>query len=89
MQDETIDQNDPDIARPEDRALEPRTTASPGQPCERCSRPLNGRKQRFCSDKCRMKAHRQQQAARVTSLINAIEESAKALKAELEAHHEG
>ena len=37
-------------------STEARTTACQGQPCERCGRPLKGRQERFCSDRCRMRA---------------------------------
>jgi predicted nucleic acid-binding Zn ribbon protein len=67
-----------------DRGPQPRTTASNGHSCEQCGRSLTGRKQRFCSDRCRMRARRQEQAARVNELLTTIEESVTALRGELE-----
>jgi len=61
-----------------------RTTASEGHPCRQCGKALTGRKQRFCNDRCRMKARRGRQQVRVTELLTAIERSVAALRAELE-----
>jgi hypothetical protein len=76
-------------ARPLDESgPEPRTTAFSSQSCERCQRPLTGRKERFCSDRCRMAVRRQSQTARVRRLLTAIEESVAALRGELEGGRE-
>ena len=65
------------------RGPETRTTASAGH-CERCRRPLTGRKQRYCSDGCRMAVRRETQATRIGELLTTIEESVAALRGELE-----
>lgn len=50
-----------------------RTTASDGHSCERCHRPLTGRKRRFCSDACRMRYRRVGERERRSKLFGQIE----------------
>lgn len=52
---------------------EGRTTASMGHPCEWCSKGLTGRKQRFCSDACRMQHRRLHQRELVDRLLAGLE----------------
>jgi predicted nucleic acid-binding Zn ribbon protein len=68
--------------------LQGRTTASEGHSCERCQKPLSGRKERFCSDACRMAARRQLRALRVQQLLAELEAAVDGLRVELEGHHE-
>jgi hypothetical protein len=60
-------------------AVETRTTASEGQPCTRCDRPVRGRRRNgFCSDRCRMAKRREaleaKRAEAVRSLRRAVED---------------
>lgn len=71
-----------------DRRQEGRTTASEGLSCQECGVLLTGRKERFCSDRCRMKARRAKQQERVNELLAAIETAVCALRGELEGHHD-
>jgi hypothetical protein len=57
-----------------------RTPASAGQSCERCGRPLTGRKTRFCSDVCRMRDRRDCERARIASLLGQLEGGIAALR---------
>ena len=66
-----------------DRGSEGRTTASEGHSCEQCGAVLKGRRQRFCSDRCRMRDRRREQQARLNELLAAIEQSVTALRQEL------
>jgi predicted nucleic acid-binding Zn ribbon protein len=81
-------ERDPNIATKHEQdpehSSESRTTASAGRSCEQCGKPLAGRKERFCSDGCRMRDRRQEQAARIDELLTTIEESVTALRGELE-----
>lgn len=72
-----------ETAGAEDRGPEPRTTASGQASCERCGRPLTGRKERFCSDACRMAVRREQQQHRRMDLLNAIGAAVEELRADL------
>jgi predicted nucleic acid-binding Zn ribbon protein len=74
----------PDARLIEDHALESRRSASKALFCERCQAPLTGKKDRWCSDACRMADRRQRQAARLRDLITIIETSVAALRSELE-----
>jgi predicted nucleic acid-binding Zn ribbon protein len=65
-----------------DRGPETRTTACAGQ-CRLCGRPLTGRKQRFCSDACRMAARRERQQHRGLELLNTIVGAVEELRADL------
>jgi hypothetical protein len=48
--------------------------------CEHCGRDLKGRKERFCSDACRMRQRRSRQTLRMTLHLNATEHHLAALK---------
>jgi predicted nucleic acid-binding Zn ribbon protein len=76
-------QNEPHAQGREDRGPETRTTASDGRSCEQCGRPLTGRKERFCSDRCRMAVRREQERARVDELLRRLEGDLNALREEL------
>lgn len=67
----------------DDLGLETRTTAFESQPCEQCKRPLTGRKQRFCSDACRLRHRREQDRARLGELLHRLESDLHALREEL------
>ena len=67
---------------------ETRTTASSGPSCERCDRPLTGRKTRFCSDACRMADRREQQQGRRLELMGAIDAAVEELRADLGGSHD-
>jgi len=55
MQEDLMTTNEETVARIIDPASESRTTASGDHSCEQCGKPLSGRKERFCSDGCRMR----------------------------------
>jgi hypothetical protein len=65
---------------PEDRGPESRTTASGGHSCASCGRPLTGRKERFCSDRCRMAMRRVKQRQRIEPLLETAESTLGALR---------
>ena len=65
------------------RPSECRTPASVGRFCECCGGQLKGRKKRFCSDRCRMRARRTDHFIRIASLVTAMENAVAALKDEL------
>ena len=50
--------NLPSVATVVGTTLEGQTTASAGRSCAQCGCPLTGRKERFCSDACRMRRGR-------------------------------
>jgi uncharacterized protein with Zn-ribbon domain DUF2116 len=77
-----------EVQRPEYRTIEGRTTASETHSCEHCGEVLTGRKERFCSDRCRMKARRAKQQERVNELLTTIETAVSALRVELEGHRD-
>jgi hypothetical protein len=81
-------QNESDVQRPEDRGPESRRAPLEGHSCEWCEGPLTGRKLRFCSDRCRMRHRRKEQAARINGLLRTIEESVASLRGELEGDHD-
>lgn len=83
MQNDETNQNGPDVEALEERALRPRTTASEGASCDRCGRPLTGRKQRFCSDRCRMRARRTIDEERRRDLMNELHRVVRAVEVEL------
>ena len=62
---------------------QPRTPASEARFCVGCSTPLTGRKQRFCSDRCRMRHRRTARAARRQCLLANLRQALSALEAEL------
>ena len=67
-----------------DRRPRSRRSASNGRLCEQCVRELTGRKERFCSDRCRMRRHRAKQAAHRGNLISTLEQTVAAVKDDLE-----
>jgi hypothetical protein len=79
MQNEDFNQNGLDAQAPGDRGPGPRTTAS----CQHCGRPLTGRKERFCSDRCRMRVRRDDQSRRIAARLRSMEEAIEGLKDEL------
>lgn len=62
---------------------QPRTPASEARFCVGCGTPLTGRKQRFCSDRCRMRHRRTARAARRQCLLANLRQALSALEAEL------
>jgi hypothetical protein len=76
-------QTDADARAEQVRPLETRTTASVGRLCEQCGGQLTGRKKRFCSDRCRMRSRRTEQARRIAACLSSMEEAITALKDEL------
>ena len=83
MQNDETNQNglDPDVR--EERALQPRTTASEGAFCDQCGRRLTGRKARFCSDRCRMRMRRTIEEERRRDLMNELHRAVRAVEVEL------
>jgi predicted nucleic acid-binding Zn ribbon protein len=86
MQKDEHKRSRPDARVPENRGPETRTTASAGRFCEHCGRPLTGRKERFCSDRCRMAVRREHQRRRRLQLLNAIGAAVEELRRELTAN---
>ena len=80
---EAGEQEEPEVHVPEHRSAEPRTTAFAGPSCEHCNRPLTGRKEKFCSDRCRMQERRAADRNRQGLLLARIKESVRALEREL------
>jgi hypothetical protein len=77
------------VQRAAERHPETRTTGLDGKSCRRCGEPVKGRRRNgYCSDRCRMRDRRENQAARVNGLLTTIEESVVALRRELEGHSE-
>lgn len=66
-----------------DRSPEPRTTAFAARSCGSCGRPLTGRKERFCSDRCRMRDRRQRERDRLAELLQRLENGLATLRVEL------
>jgi predicted nucleic acid-binding Zn ribbon protein len=64
-------------------APEGRTTAFAGPSCAWCGNALAGRKERFCSDRCRMRSIRAAQRQRRVTLINTISDAVSELRQEL------
>lgn len=60
-----------------------RTTASTGHSCERCDRPLTGRKMHFCSDACRMRDRRDDERRKRMDLLNTIAAAVEELRIDL------
>ncbi len=77
------EQAEPDGQAQDNRGPEPRTTASDGRCCQSCGRPLTGRKERFCSDRCRMRDRREREQARVDELLRRLKDDVDALREEL------
>lgn len=80
MQNDKPSQTKPDAHPPEHRGPETRTPASEGHSCGLCERPLTGRKQRFCSDRCRMAVRRERERARLDQLVRRLEDALGALR---------
>jgi hypothetical protein len=59
------------------------TTAVENRPCDHCGRHLTGRKERFCSDRCRMRDRRNRDQARIDELLQRLEDGLDALREEL------
>jgi predicted nucleic acid-binding Zn ribbon protein len=76
-------QNEPDTHLLEDLASESRRSASKGVLCERCGEPLTGNKERWCSDRCRMRDRRDEERRRRMDLLDIISAAVKELRAEL------
>jgi predicted nucleic acid-binding Zn ribbon protein len=83
MQNDERNQNEAEVQRPEDHGPESRRAALGGHSCEWCEGPLTGRKERFCTDRCRMRRRRERQRTRVDELLQRLEGDLHALRAEL------
>lgn len=64
-------------------SLEPRTTASDTPSCAQCGRPLRGRQERFCSDRCRMRLRRDDEAIRRRELLGRLQDLVGEVETEL------
>ena len=84
MQNDEPNQDGLDVDLLEGRPAEPRTTASEGPSCDHCGRPLRGRKQRFCSDRCRMRDRRYALRLKRLALLDTIEAAVQDLRNDLE-----
>jgi hypothetical protein len=82
MQSEETTPTNPEAARPQDRALEPRPQASAAY-CRQCGDQLIGRKVRFCSNRCRMRHFRQHRWRTINILIDLIERALRQLREEV------
>ena len=79
-----------DDARVHDSLRITRTSASEGHSCRQCGESVPGRRRNFCSDRCRMRARRaddharlRHRDARLQDLVADVERAVAALKAEL------
>jgi hypothetical protein len=70
----------PEVTPSDDLAAVSRRSASEGPSCERCKRPLTGKKERFCSDACRMRLRRDNEATDFNGVLDLIEEAVAALR---------
>jgi predicted nucleic acid-binding Zn ribbon protein len=60
------------------------TTASDDQSCRQCGGPIRGRRRNgFCSDRCRMRVKREEEAERRRTLMSRLEEAVAAVALEL------
>lgn len=87
MHDKKINQNDVDITSPELLSTLPERAALDrhSRDCRVCLKPVRGRRRnRYCSDKCRMHVYRDRRSARIRDLITAIETATTSLRVELE-----
>jgi hypothetical protein len=85
------ERHEPDTRILEEDGPEIRTTASAGhsgsqsdQCCERCGRPVTGRRQQFCSGRCRMQERWEAQRQRRMLLLDVIDAAVEELRQELE-----
>ena len=60
-----------------------RTTAFADGSCAECRRPLTGRKTRFCSDRCRMRAVRAAEAQHRRDLLDRLKQAVAEIEGEL------
>ena len=72
-----------DISEGEGLSLGDLTTASEPPSCTHCGRPLTGRKERFCSDRCRMRFRRTIEEKRRRDLIDQLREVVTEVEIEL------
>lgn len=72
-----------DIKEEDGLALQGRTTASESPSCAGCGRPLRGRQERFCSDRCRMRMRRTIEEERRRDLICRLREVTREIEVEL------
>ena len=75
---------DVDLDLLEGHGPEPRTTPSEEPSCDWCGRPLTGRREHFCSDRCRMRNVRHVQRLKRLGLLDTIEAAVQDLRNELE-----
>jgi predicted nucleic acid-binding Zn ribbon protein len=60
-----------------------RTTASAGQSCRRCGGPIGGRRRNgFCSDRCRMRVKREEEAKRRGEVLDRLREAVAEVEGE-------
>jgi hypothetical protein len=63
--------------------LETRTTGSQRQSCNRCGRPIKGRRRNgFCSARCRMAVRRESAAARKREVLGRLKSAVRAVEDE-------
>lgn len=80
---DSFENEDPVPGRAYQVGPETRTTAFSGRSCNQCGRPLTGRKQRFCSDRCRMQDRRAKENRRRSDLLNRLRQAVSELEREL------
>ena len=83
MENDKLNQTGPPAPSAKDSRPQPRTTASEEASCERCGRPLTGRKTQFCSDACRMRDRRDMARRRRLDLLDSISAAVKELRREV------
>jgi hypothetical protein len=80
-------QSGPNAHPDNDRRPETRTTASEGQSCLQCGGPVRGRRRNgYCGDRCRMRAARMADSARIetfVALLASVESVIGAVREEL------
>ena len=72
-----------------DRPVETRTPGSERRSCRWCAGEIRGRRQKFCSDRCRMQNRRAERAARIEEWLVTIDESVRRLRRELASRRAG
>lgn len=80
MQNDERNQGESEGQEPENRGPQSRRSASESLSCEHCGRPLTGRKERFCSDRCRMRDRRDLEHRRRLELLNTIDAAVEELR---------
>jgi hypothetical protein len=72
-----------EAAHDRDSGPKPVTTAFADRSCGTCGRPLTGRKEKFCSTRCRMRAYRAARQQKRRGLLERLRQTLTELEREL------